>query len=73
MEQDTTSGVNSGADTTSGVSCGAGYYIRCQYWSRILHRVSIVEQDTTFSSGAHEFSPVFVRFMLSIFSFLCSV
>jgi hypothetical protein len=30
MEQDTTSGVNSGADTTSGVSSGAGYYIRCQ-------------------------------------------
>jgi hypothetical protein len=30
MEQDTTSGVNSGADTTSGVNSGAGYYIGCQ-------------------------------------------
>jgi hypothetical protein len=27
---DTTSGVNSGADTTLGVNSGAGYYIGCQ-------------------------------------------
>jgi hypothetical protein len=50
MEQDTTSGVNS----------GAGYYIGCQKWSRILHRVSVMEQDTTsgVNSGADTTSGV---------------